>query len=116
LVIELRDGSFRGQNRVANAARHVGMSRSALYARERLARCWTVKEYNRLLRRRGPLGARLYEAHLLAIARITSRAERDLLIERVLGERICTRQILNIIRRRVHHASRHRIETVQTSP
>jgi hypothetical protein len=54
-------------------------------------------EYECLVRRRGPFGARLFEAHLLVISQITVAAERTALLERVLNEGLSVRDLKAIV-------------------
>jgi hypothetical protein len=105
IVIVLRGSARHGEAWFEQVTGRVGMCRSALYARERLARCWTSSEYDRLLRRRGPSGARLYEAHLLAIAQVTAEVQRAELVERVLRENLNVRQLQAILRFRARARS-----------
>jgi hypothetical protein len=86
IVRDLRASAHRGDAWFRETAARIGMCRSALYARERLARCWSAAQYDRLLRRSGPVGARIHEAHLLALSRVTNAGRRGFLIERVLAE------------------------------
>jgi hypothetical protein len=96
IVLALRQGALHGDRWFRELAASAGMCKSALYARERLARCWTASEYDRLLRRRGSAGARLYEAHLLVIARVTAEERREALVERVLAEGLTIRELREI--------------------
>jgi hypothetical protein len=105
-VLRLRMNARFGHGWIEEATARSGMCKSALYALERLARCWSASDYELLLRRRGPCGARLYEGHLVLIARVTAQARRAELVERVLSEGLSVRSLKELVSPRRRTTSR----------
>jgi hypothetical protein len=97
IVRQLRASTRRGDSWFVGVSLAVGMSKSALYERERLVRCWNAREFDRLLRLRGRGGANLCEAHLLVIARVTRESKREALIERVLAQGLSVRELRDVV-------------------
>jgi hypothetical protein len=84
-------------HRVASAAL---VSKTKLYAWALVAQDWPRREFDGLMRKRGPLGTRLHPSHVLLLAGLRPRELQRQLVERVLDEHWTVEQLRQRIPRR----------------
>jgi CheY-like chemotaxis protein len=99
VVVDLRARhAAYGTSLVARVADAAGTCKTVLYAWEQVARTWNGREFEALLRARGPHGERLLSSHIVLIATVRPKSARLTLELRALREGLTARAIARILR------------------
>ncbi|HEX8795510.1 MAG TPA: response regulator [Polyangiaceae bacterium] len=87
-----------GNGAVQLVATALGQDEASLYRHARVAERWSPAEFEALMERRMRDGSAATWSHLVVLATVESKARRQQLLERLLGENLSVRRLEEVVR------------------